>query len=356
MNIYVLNKELELIGIIDSYSSCIWDIKYSEYSTFELYLSASPEHIELLSDNHYLVRDKDVIDGNMYNVMAINTIQISTDVENGNYLTVSGTCLKSIVARRIVWSQTLLNGTVEACLRVLIYDNAINPKMTERAIPKLELGELKGYSERMRKQITGDNLGDAVIEICNTYGYGWRVYINSNKRLVVDFFKASDRSDNQTELARVTFSPDFDTLLTSAYKLDTSTYKNVALIAGEGEGSARKTVTVGTATGLDRYEVYIDSRDSSSNEGEITDSEYYAQLSEQGTEELSNLSYVESFEGEIEPRSNYIYGIDYNLGDIVNVKNEYGITATPRIIGVIESNSDTGASVIPTFSTWKGES
>lgn len=44
-------------------------------------------------------------------------------------------------------------------------------------------------------------------------------------------------------------------------------YRNVALVAGEGEGLDRKTIPVGAAEGMERYELYVDARDVSSNEG-----------------------------------------------------------------------------------------
>lgn len=48
----------------------------------------------------------------------------------------------------------------------------------------------------------------------------------------------------------------------------------------------------------------------------------------------------------------YIYGRDFELGDIVTVSNIYEITSNTRIIGVIESNSNEGESIIPTFGSW----
>lgn len=355
MNIYVLDTSFNVIDIVDSYESSIWNIKYYEYGDFELYLPATTDNIELLKVNCYLVRDVDIIDDNLYNVMRIKKINVNTDVEQGNHLTLTGKCLKSIMAQRIVWGQTNLSGTVESCIRALITSNVINPTNSARRIDKVILSEIKGYTESMVKQITGDNLGDSIIDICKTYGVGWRVYVDKNKNIVVDVFKGVDRSNNQTLNPRVTFSPELDTLLTSDYSLDTENYKNVALVAGEGEGKARKTVTVGTAEGLDRYETYVDVRDQSSNDGEITDADYYKNLAEKGTESLEATTLTESYEGEIEVNSNYIYGVDYHIGDIVNIKNEYDITATPRVIGVIDSYSNEGRTVIPTFSTWKGE-
>lgn len=44
---------------------------------------------------------------------------------------------------------------------------------------------------------------------------------------------------------------------------------------------------------------------------------------------------------------------DYFLGDVVQVINEYGISAAPRIVEIIESEDENGKSTVPTFSTWE---
>lgn len=355
MDIKVLDKDFNVLDIIEDYVSSIWDIKYSDYSNFELYLPATVSNVSLLTTAKYLVRDIDVIDGKMYNVMQIKKLTIVTDIENGDYITVTGYCLKKIIAQRIIWQQTTVRGSVETAIAQLVRENAIAPVDRERTIEGLIMAETKGLKETISKQLTGDNLADAIIDICNTYGLGWRVYVDVDKKMVIEIYKGLDRSDSQDVNERVTFSSDADTLLTSSYTLNKENYKNVALVAGEGEGLARKTKVVGVASGLERYEIYVDAKDQSSNDGEITNEEYNEILNEKGLEELEATKYNESFEGEVETQSNHILGIDYNIGDIVNVQNEYGITATPRVIGVIDSHSDTGRTTIPTFSTWKGD-
>lgn len=88
---------------------------------------------------------------------------------------------------------------------------------------------------------------------------------------------------------------------------------------------------------------------SNTNSGTLTTDEYNALLAETGNEALAKAMATESFNGSIEPNTNYIFGKDYFLGDIVNIKNEYGISAKVRIIEVIESWDENGYSCIPTF-------
>jgi pyruvate/oxaloacetate carboxyltransferase len=68
-------------------------------------------------------------------------------------------------------------------------------------------------------------------------------------------------------------------------------------------------------------------------------------------EKLSEATATEAFEGDVE--STYEYKTDWNIGDIVQIENEFGITATSRIIEVIESEDASGHKIIPTFEKWE---
>lgn len=351
-DVYVLNKEFEIVGLCDDYQSIIWTTRYFTNGDFELYLPATDRNISLLKEDYYCVRDKDVSENGYKNVMIIEKIQITTSVEDGNYLIVTGRCLKSLLGRRIIWQQTTLNGLLEIALQRVISENAINPSNADRKITKLQLGATKGFTETISRQVTGDNLQAFIEDVCMAYGLGWDISI-SNGAFVFELYKGSDRSYNQDVNPYVTFSNEFDNLLSTDYVYDKGNFKNVALVAGEGEGLDRKTVSVGSAKGLDRYEIFVDSRNSSTNDGEITPSEYNSILAEEGLETLSEdeNSITEKIEGQIEVLSNYQFGVDYFLGDIVEVINEYGIATTPRIVEIIENEDDTGTRTIPTFST-----
>ena len=347
MNIYILNKALEIIAVIDSYSSVIWTNRYFECGDFELYLQVTPQLINTLQKDYYLVRE-----GKENNGMIIEYIEIGTDAEEGNYLLVKGRCLKSIVYRRIIWEQTALNGKVETCINRLLNENLINPRIPQRKIDNFTIGSIIDTGKIMQSQYTGANLGETITAICQSFGLGWDVEIDiERKKFLFVLYSGVDRSYKQDVLPWVVFSNDYEDLLTTVYKYDNSNYSNVARIAGEGEGSARKIFTVGNSEGMERREIFVDARDISSNDGELTDIEYYSQLEQRGIEKLAEQTDTESFEGETVDYT-YKYGEDYYLGDIVEVVNEYGISAETRVIGVIESEDESGVYTIPTFSSY----
>lgn len=352
MDIYVLDTDLEVVGVVDAYTSLIWTTRYYAPGDFELYLPATDAMIALLKEDRYLCRAED-IDGDVCkNVMVVEAVNPKTDIDDGNSLTVTGHCLKSILSRRIIWNQTSINGKLELGVRKILTENVIEPAISDRAISNFTLSESKGFAERIEIQATGDEIATFLQEVCTPCGMGWDVWVKGHN-FVFELYKGVDRSYNQTTNPYVVFSPEYDNLIRSDYTYSKEKYKNTALVAGEGEGIARRREVVGDYRGLQRYEAYVDARDISSNDGEITDEQYKAMLSEKGAEKLSELGVTESFEGEIEVSFNYVLGKDYFLGDVVEVINEYGIEASPRIVEIIDADDDTGRSIIPTFSTWE---
>lgn len=348
MNIYVIDGNFDIVDVIDEYTSLIWTTRYYKSGDFEIYTAATSKHISLMKRGYFLCREDDMDDDVMHNVMVINNVQIITDVENGNYIVVTGKCLKSIVGRRIVWEQTILSGYTEVAIRTVINENIINPTIASRKIANFIFAPLKNFTERIDTQVTGDNIETWLEEVCKTCGIGWDVYIDNGK-FVFTLWKGEDRSYSQDINPHVVFSQEFDNLLTSDYKMDSDNYKNVALVAGEGEGTERKTYAVGNATDLDRYEIYVDAGSISTNEGEVSEAMYNAILSEKGLETLAEHGTTETFDGEIEPNTTYIINQDYFLGDIIQIINEHGIESRSRIVEVIDSEDENGRVVIPTY-------
>lgn len=357
MVIHVLDQSFNLVGLVDDYISVIWRPAYYEVGDFELYINASSEAVELLRKNYYLVRDTDIevdADGNIAysKVMIIKNINLTTDSEDGDYLTYTGRELKFLLHQRIVWKQTNLNSTAEYGIRKLVTENAISPTDPNRVIPHLVLGASAGLTERINTQVTGKHLDEAISGICATYNYGWELFIY-NSALVFIVYAGVDRSFNQTERPYVVFSDDFDNILESDYQLHTEAYANTCLIAGEGEGLSRVTASVDSGeSGLNRYETYVDARDVSQNkdtEDEITLEEYTALLQERGLESLATLTITEGFSGEVLSDMTFKYGEDFFIGDVVTVINKYGISKDVRVLSAIESVDDTGTKLIPQF-------
>ena len=82
---------------------------------------------------------------------------------------------------------------------------------------------------------------------------------------------------------------------------------------------------------------------------DLSDLVYYTYLFQRGEDDISAFSDVETFEGTVLTNVTFVYKQDYFLGDQVTVKNDYGISATARIVEVVESVDESGYTVEPKF-------
>lgn len=346
MEFYIFNASLELVGIVDSYKSAIWTTRYNQPGDFELYLPALVKNITLLQKGYIVIRLDDTTKGGI-----IDSIKISTDEEIGDYLTITGKSLSGLLSRRIMWYQTTYSGNAEKLLRVMITEHCIDPYESNRQLPNVLLGEEVGLTETINLQAQGESIEDLVVNVCKSLNLGYKVDFDmENRKFVFNVYKGVDRSFNQNVNSFVVFSPDFDNLLTSEYSNSVSTFKNVALVGGEGEGAERTMTTVNNSIiGMERFETFVDAKSQSSNGGELSDSAYLSLLYQQGMNKLSELNITKAVSSQIASDVTFKLNQDYFLGDIVQVKNEYGMSMTPRVTEIIECQDENGYSCIPTF-------
>lgn len=350
MELTLLNTSLDAISVIDDYESVIWTDRYQECGDFEIYTPVTAEILNILKQDYYLInRDSE-------HVMIIEKILIKTDVELGNHITVTGRSLESILKRRIVWGQRSITGNLQNGIKTLLEENVINPEDSARKIDNFIFEE--STDERITNltieaQYTGDEIYEIIVKLCKEHGIGFKVTLNDNKQFVFKLYAGTNRSYDQTENTYVIFSPNFENIVNSNYLESKSALKNVTLVGGEGEGDSRRYYTVGSASGLERRELFTDARDISSEvDGTVlTEEEYNAQLTQRGNEKLEENISIISFEGEIEPTMMFKYQEDFFNGDIVQIENEYGHETTTRIIEMTISENEQGTSVYPTFST-----
>lgn len=347
MDIYVADEKMNTVAVIDYCKSVIWHSKYCGAGDFELMIPMMPAGAYLLETikKGYFFYRKD-----SKTVMMAQKIELKTNVESGDYLLISGASAECLIGRRIIWQQTNLSGKVCDCVKRLMNENLIDPADARRRIDIIKMGQGVSVETTMQKQVTGDNLSDSVEEILSTYGLGYCLeyeVVGKPGAMQFKILQGADRSvGNKQGNPAVRFSPEFDNVLASDFAEDYTSLKNVALVAGEGEGTARRSVTVGEGSGLTRRELYVDSRNTSSNDGEISDADYNSMLQQEGVDALSQTQVTRTFAGEIEPNVNYHYGTDYFIGDIITVQNEYNIGFQARIAEIVENDDSDGYAMV----------
>lgn len=354
MEILVLNTNYESVDIVDNFKSMIWTDRYNSNGDFEMCLTIIPKIFDRLKEDYYLWMKESE------HCMIIENLSIDSDAEDGNHLIVTGRSLESILERRIVWGQRVLTGNLQLAIQTLLNESIISPTITDRKIDNFIFEpstDPKVTELTIDTQFTGDDLYSVVESLCKANDLGFKIVLNGNNQFVFSLYAGIDRSYDQNINPYVVFSPGFENIINSNYFTSKSNFKNVTLVAGEGEGSYQKTIIVGSGSGINRREIFTDAKDVDADfdGGYLTEAEYISHLEARGIQNLSEHSIKTAFEGEVEATHLFKYGEDFFIGDIVQVANEYGHEGRAYISELIISQSEDGVSMYPTFQTIQEE-
>ncbi|ACO85854.1 siphovirus ReqiPepy6 Gp37-like family protein [Clostridium botulinum] len=369
MELYIFNRDLELIGILDTFTSLRWIRRYFKSGEFELHCALNFNTLELLKRDNVVYKKNDVEAG------YIETRQLKIGEDGQEYLEVKGKFLTNYLDRRISWDRVSFSSKTEELMRKLVLENAISPTNINRKIPNLILGDLKGFKEDIKYANSFGNIIEQLENISNTNNLGYRNILDiKNRKILFDIYKGVDRTINNGTIAPCIFSRDFENILEQEYMDSLNNYRNTTLIAGAGEGSARKITSIEEGVGLDRYELYVDARDITDKEekkktvldydeegnvtGEHEETEeveipwerYKPLLLQRGKEKLSECEEIQTFDSKINTNGNNVYEKDFDLGDIVMiVDKKWGIRIDTRITEIEEIYEEKGLEVNVTF-------
>jgi len=360
MNIQVLDQQFNIVYVLDSFESVIWTDRFKVCGDFEVVTFMASTMSEYLKKGYYLVSNESE------HAMIIEEREIETDVEEGDTLIIKGRSLESILDRRIIWELiTFEKENLQTALYRLINESimfesiALDPI---RHIPnfKFKLSTDTAITELLiTNQYLGNNLYDIVTDQCTANKIGFKIILTADNFFEFSLYAGVDRSYLQTDNPYIIFSPGYDNLLNSKYNESTKAYKNAALIRGDkgttiNDSTNVVSLRIDESVGIDRREIYTDASSISSvtstSAGSIYVEDYPKLLNDQGVLDLSKCIETSSFEGETDTTYNFTYGIDYSMGDIVELQSEYEIESVVQITELIISESTEGQTKIPTFS------
>lgn len=322
--IRIYDRRLDLCGEIDNFKSLIFTHKFHGVGNFELHVHFDTKYAEnLIRGNYISVDDR----GDCVGFIRSRSIK-----KKDNIWVIRGYTLKGILSKRITYPLSgrdtqRVSGNYETVMKEIVRFNCINPENPKRKMPRLTIaqdlqrGNFGTWETRYKK------LEEELEEISLASMIGWEVYFDSeNKQLIFDVRDRVDRSANQSDRPPVVFAIDYENIEDLDYLEDSSNYKNVAIVAGQGQGADRMVVELGSMSEIDREELFIDARDIEAS----TD------LPSRGLQKLSEFKYVETFDGTI-TAGKYVFGKDYFLGDTVTLRDaQWAITLDTLVTEVKE--------------------
>lgn len=337
MQLKIYNSDMMLLGIIEGATSIIWTRNYTSCGDFEIHMPINADALEILKLENliYLKGKKEC--GVIENI-------VIEEGYNSSEIKITGRFAESYFSRRLIKGTFNFNGKVEDAMRQLV---------TLADIPRVELGALNGFSEKIQFQATYKNTLTYLSKLSQASNIGFRLRPDfDSKKWIFETYKGIDRSENQRERSRVIFSQKDGDILKASFTSNSQNYSNVCYVGGQGEGTNRQVEITGSvsSTGLERREIFINGSDIEKDK--LTDTEYRNALIQRGDSTLNSNTLVQSLEKEDSTDSNYKYLIDYDLGDIVTTKLEkWGIHTSERVVTVQETYEHGRMVTTPTLGT-----
>lgn len=343
---YILDNNFIPLAAFENYISFLWTDRYAEEGDFEIETVPEASLLAICKQDYYIMNT------DSEHEMIIEGLKIVTDVDDGPRLYVTGSSLESILKRRIVWSKTVLSGNLQNGIKMLLDENIISPTDTSRKIPNFifqastdtDITKLE-----IARECDKENLYDLIVDICKTKKIGFKIVRNTSNQFVFSLYAGKDHSYTQETLPFVAFSPKFDNLENSEFNNSTADSVNTVYVTG-GENDSESLV-LGNNSGLTRRESYV----SAGTMDESYSGSYTDFLTEKGNEELKDKKITKTFEGNVDATGLFKLGVDFSLGDIVQIENEFEIRDRARIVEIIHSDDKSGRIVYPTFEAYEEE-
>jgi len=341
-NFIIYNNARERISLLQHDESIQWLEHYQSNGEVKIVAQATPDNLAML------------IDGNrVYNTDTDTAARIShvdiVQTESEELITVRADITSELLSDRVVMA-TETTTNIEAAMYSIYSKN-------RRNMP-IAVGKAQGYMEKADVEITWNSVLDAEKKLAEVSGLGFKVLFEPETgEETFTVYKGVDRSSDLTADYVGYIGTDVGNVENVSVTTGTTGYKNVAVVAGAGEGAARtvRIVSLGSVSGENRRELYVDARDLQREYIEATptgqyddkgnpiygyvtktytEAQYNAMLDARGLEKLAEHLQTFSITCNI-TQNNFEYGKSYNLGDRIPVKlPEYGIYASARIASV----------------------
>lgn len=413
MQLYILNSEYQIIALIDEAESVLWRKKYNDSGECEIYIPCNEELFEALKEDNYVFRyDDDMLC--KISGLELETDEENGDYIISTAKDICEILAGRIVRWQTTYSGTVGGFVQKLLTDNVVSPKLPDGKIhTARQIPNFVIDfNAADFPEAIEVSVFADDLLERIKTTCKAHNLGFRVSLDiRTNKLTFKLYRGKNKASLSSE-SYVEFSPEFDNILSTHYKTDNSEFKNVVYVQYENEAGETALLSryKGQSAGLPepqgeaRKEFYVDgsstSRDITLEELEqlfgtlasgkltrvtatggytykaggetvatsvissktedgvqvteekitITDYTYLLLIATLGDNELSQRNKTKEFTGSADTVDTYQVKTDYDLGDTVRVKNEYGIEAEAQIVETLESeDNDDGYNLEPVF-------
>lgn len=356
MELYPLDSLLRPDSVIERFISVIWTERFSDKGEFELVLPSTLANRNLLKTGMLLASDVS------HRVMRLDSVEDKTDDEGRRILEAKGPSIETLFDERVAKAtmsdletepKWVITDTPGNTARKIVRDICITGTLSlNDKIPFIVEGTfmpedtIPEPTDTYLTEIEPKSVYAAVKEVCDLHGLGFRLLRHPvTYQLYFDVYSGSDRTTGQTLLQPVVFTPEIGNLQNSTQLTTISQAKNVAYVFS----TVGFQVVYGTdvnpdVEGFERRVLVVNATDVTEETEDIPGA-----LIQRGKEELSKYQAFAAFDGEVTQNAEYVYGNDYNLGDITEIRSADGVTSHMRVTEQIFVQDKQGYRTYPTL-------
>lgn len=354
MEINIYDTAITPLGVVDKITSLIWLRRYWNCGEFKLLVPFTERHAALLKKKCLIMkRGGD-------EAAQIRYVNIKKNTEGVEEIEVQGRFVAGWLDKRIIRAQIVTADNTQNILCRAVRENVTAPTDARRIIPRLSIaavpdlgsGQIEYTSEPFIPVLLAcENAAKAA-----KLGFKVTTDVRTRQHSFV-IYKGRELTADQTDNPPCIFSQEFDNILEQEYTNSIENLRSVAYVGGEDkENTTRKVVEVGTASGLDRDEVFVNATDITKTYTEggteitMTDEQYADMLTQRGASELMQYAETLNFSSKVNTNTNLKYEEDFNLGDRVTCINKrWGIKINVRITEIMETYQEGKMDIDITF-------
>lgn len=358
MEVYILDSLYRRVEVIDKFESLIWTERFSAAGDFQLeILSSLDNRIRFPVGTRFAMTDS-------YRVMTVETVEDVTDDEGRRILKIKGPSLENVFVQRLAYPDDttnltdnpkwILTGTPKEIADQLFHDICVTgvfdtgdiiSGITEDNIFPADTIDFP--IDEITYLLDPKDLYTALKDLCDVYLMGFRLVRDLDGSLHFDVYMGSDRTTQQTGLPAVVFSPDLENLRNTSLLMTSALYKNTAYVLSPVGIEIVYSLDVdSTVAGFERRVLIVVAQDIT----DPTPATATALMIQRGEEELAKNRKLTVLDGEIAAVSQFKYGVHYNLGDLVELRDDDGSTSIMQVTEQIFVSDKEGDRSFPTLS------
>lgn len=353
---FTMDENLRRNEMIEGFESFIWTQRYNVSGDFQIVTASTPENKSLLQAGMYLGMNMSKY------IMIIDTIEDKEDDTGVRLMTVTGKSMENLFNDRVAmgvisdttthpsWvitgapDQVMMYAFQQICVETILDEHDTIPFYHDGML--LPPGNLPLPTDSITVTTSPDTLYNYLTKIAATYGLGFRLIRDGDSgNVYFEVYVGNDLTSDQTVLNPVIFDPNMDNLQGLDYITSTAIVKTVAYVyAANGSAVVYNVNADANAYGEGRRVLLVNS-----SNNDTAGPDLQTALEQEGLIALSQYNQVYSFDGELPATLPYTYGVDYNLGDMIEERDESGNANQMIVTEQIFSSDNTGDRSYPTL-------